>query len=96
MALPDKIVTNDDIASMVDTSDEWIRQRTGIRERRVAGEGETTLTLGLPKAKMNGNIKDLWLADIGIPREVYVLMGLDVPSMFRESDHYKLERSSLW
>jgi 3-oxoacyl-[acyl-carrier-protein] synthase-3 len=36
-ALPDKVVTNDDLASMVDTSDQWIRERTGIRERRVGG-----------------------------------------------------------
>ena len=55
-----------------------------------------TLTLGLPKANMDGNIKDLWLADIGIPKEVYEKVGLDVPVMFRESDHYKLERLTLW
>ncbi|NOQ53921.1 MAG: NAD(P)H-hydrate epimerase [Thermoplasmata archaeon] len=55
-----------------------------------------TLTLGLPKANMNGNIKDLWLADIGIPKEVYKMVGLDLPVMFRESDHFKLERVTLW
>ncbi len=36
--LPDRVVTNDDLAEVVDTSDEWIRTRTGIRERRIAGE----------------------------------------------------------
>jgi 3-oxoacyl-[acyl-carrier-protein] synthase-3 len=36
-ALPDKIVTNDDLAAVLDTSDEWIRERSGIRERRVGG-----------------------------------------------------------
>ncbi|RRN55916.1 ketoacyl-ACP synthase III [Pseudoxanthomonas sp. SGNA-20] len=40
--LPEKVVTNDDLAKVVDTSDEWIRTRTGIRERRVAAEGQTT------------------------------------------------------
>jgi len=40
--LPAKILTNNDLAAMVDTSDEWIVQRTGIRERRIAAEGETT------------------------------------------------------
>ena len=55
-----------------------------------------TLTLGLPKANMEGNIKDLWLGDIGISREVYKRLGIDVPVMFRESDHYKLERMTLW
>jgi 3-oxoacyl-[acyl-carrier-protein] synthase III len=43
--LPSKVVTNDDIARIVDTSDEWIRQRTGIRERRILGEGEATSDL---------------------------------------------------
>ena len=55
-----------------------------------------TLTLGLPKANMDGNIKGLWLADIGIPREVYEMVGLDVPVMFRGSDHFSLERLILW
>ncbi|WP_028917413.1 beta-ketoacyl-ACP synthase III [Pseudoxanthomonas sp. J35] len=44
--LPAKVVTNDDLAKVVDTSDEWIRTRTGIAERRVAAEGETTSDLG--------------------------------------------------
>ena len=40
--LPEKVLTNDDLAKFVDTSDEWITARTGIRERHVAAEGETT------------------------------------------------------
>jgi 3-oxoacyl-[acyl-carrier-protein] synthase-3 len=36
-ALPEKVLTNDDLAEMMDTSDEWIQERTGIRERRVGG-----------------------------------------------------------
>ncbi len=43
--LPERILTNDDMAHIVDTSDEWIYTRTGIRERRIAGESETTATL---------------------------------------------------
>jgi len=50
-ALPGRVLTNDDLAAMVDTSDEWIRQRTGIVERRIAAEGETTLTLSLKAAQ---------------------------------------------
>ena len=50
--LPEKILTNADLEKTLDTSDEWIRQRTGIRERRVAGEGETTLTLSLQAARL--------------------------------------------
>ncbi|TAN06281.1 MAG: ketoacyl-ACP synthase III [Rhodanobacteraceae bacterium] len=41
-ALPARVVTNADLEKVVDTSDEWIRTRTGIRERHVAAEGETT------------------------------------------------------
>jgi 3-oxoacyl-[acyl-carrier-protein] synthase-3 len=51
MAIPDTVLTNDDLARMVDTSDEWIRQRTGIVERHVAGEKETTFTLSLEAAQ---------------------------------------------
>ena len=40
--LPEKVLTNSDLAKLVETSDEWIASRTGIRERHVAAEGETT------------------------------------------------------
>jgi 3-oxoacyl-[acyl-carrier-protein] synthase-3 len=50
-ALPRRVVTNDELARSVDTSDEWIVQRTGIKERRIAGDGETTASLGLAAAK---------------------------------------------
>ena len=45
MALPDRVVTNDDLAALVDTSDEWIRSRTGIGARHIVGPGEYTSTL---------------------------------------------------
>ncbi|MCQ2004640.1 beta-ketoacyl-ACP synthase III [Rhizobium sp. NRK18] len=44
--LPKRIVTNKDLEEQVATSDEWIVQRTGIRQRYIAGEGETTASLG--------------------------------------------------
>lgn len=44
--LPERRLTNFDLETMVDTSDEWISTRTGIRERRMAAEGETTASLG--------------------------------------------------
>ena len=40
--LPEKVLTNDDLAKFVDTSDEWIAARTGIRQRHIAADGETT------------------------------------------------------
>ncbi len=49
--LPAKIMTNDDLAKIVDTSDEWIRTRTGIRERRIAAPEESTSTLAIAAAK---------------------------------------------
>ncbi|KAB8198324.1 beta-ketoacyl-ACP synthase III [Marilutibacter maris] len=48
--LPEKVLTNDDLAKIVDTSDEWIAARTGIRERHVAAEGETTCDLAFHAA----------------------------------------------
>jgi 3-oxoacyl-[acyl-carrier-protein] synthase-3 len=49
--LPEKVVTNDDLAKFVDTSDEWIFERTGIRERRSAVDGEVTSDLAVAAAK---------------------------------------------
>ncbi|WP_316859606.1 beta-ketoacyl-ACP synthase III [uncultured Cohaesibacter sp.] len=48
--LPEKIVTNEDLTKIVDTSDEWIRQRTGISQRHVAADGEFTSHLGYKAA----------------------------------------------
>ena len=48
--LPDTVLTNDDLAKIVDTSDSWIYERTGIRERHIAGEGELTSDLGTAAA----------------------------------------------
>jgi 3-oxoacyl-[acyl-carrier-protein] synthase III len=45
MAVPDRVVTNDDLSRVMDTSDEWIRARTGIQERRWVREGETSAGL---------------------------------------------------
>jgi 3-oxoacyl-[acyl-carrier-protein] synthase-3 len=61
-AVPSRVLTNDDLAKMVDTSDEWIVQRTGIRERRLCdpAKGETTTTLAieaLRKALVDANVK---------------------------------------
>jgi len=49
-AVPRRIVTNDDLAKFVDTNDEWIRQRTGIAERRLSDPDETSATLGTAAA----------------------------------------------
>ncbi len=49
--LPEKILTNDDLAAMVDTSDEWIVQRTGIHRRHIVADGEMTSDLATAAAK---------------------------------------------
>jgi 3-oxoacyl-[acyl-carrier-protein] synthase-3 len=49
--VPSKVLTNDDLARMVDTSDEWIIERTGIRERHIAADGETTATMSIKVAQ---------------------------------------------
>ena len=49
--LPERVLTNQELAGMVDTSHEWILQRTGIEERHIAAEGETTSMLGLKAAE---------------------------------------------
>ncbi|MDD2998092.1 MAG: ketoacyl-ACP synthase III [Candidatus Riflebacteria bacterium] len=60
MSLPDHVVTNQDLEKIVDTTDEWIITRTGIRERRQIQEGQTLLELSIPAAKQaiaNANLK---------------------------------------
>jgi len=57
--LPSQILTNDDLAKMVNTSDEWIFSRTGIRQRRIAGERETTATLAFEAAARALAVADL-------------------------------------
>ena len=51
--VPENIVTNDDLSKLMDTNDQWIQERTGIRQRRwaVKGDGDTTFSMGLKAAK---------------------------------------------
>lgn len=49
--VPDRVMTNDEIATLVDTSDEWIYARTGIKRRRIAGENETTTGMAIAAAR---------------------------------------------
>lgn len=62
--VPDNVVTNDDLTKLMDTSDEWIQERTGVQERRwiEKGSGDTTATMGVKAAKIaierSGLVKD--------------------------------------
>jgi 3-oxoacyl-[acyl-carrier-protein] synthase III len=66
--VPPKVMTNNDLAKIVDTSDEWIVPRTGIRERRIAGPRESTFTMGYAAAR-----EALEKADI-LPTEVDLII----------------------
>lgn len=50
--MPDKVVTNEDLSKAIDTNDEWISERTGIKERRFAGHGDSTSLMGTKAAKV--------------------------------------------
>ena len=65
-ALPARVVSNAELAERVDTSDEWIFERTGIRQRYIAGEGETTGTLAVEAARQALAAAGLVPADIGL------------------------------
>ena len=57
--VPSQVLTNDDLAKMVDTSDDWIRTRTGIVERRIAEPGETTSTMAIKAAQAALQVADV-------------------------------------
>ncbi len=75
--MPEKVLTNDDLSKIVDTSDEWITTRTGIRERRIAAEGQATSDMAAEAARRA-------LADAGITAEEVnlIVVATVTPDMF--------------
>jgi 3-oxoacyl-[acyl-carrier-protein] synthase-3 len=76
--LPERVVTNDELATRLDTSDAWIRQRTGIGERRIAAPGELTSDLAvaaarraLERAGMSGSDLDLIVLATATPDQTF-------------------------
>jgi len=76
--LPERVVTNDELARRLDTSDQWIRQRTGIGERRIAAPGELTSDLAvaaaqraLQRAGMSGDDLDLIVVATATPDSTF-------------------------
>ena len=65
-ALPKRIVTNAELAAQVDTSDEWITERTGIKARHIAGDGETTASLGIDAARRALDAAGMTAGDIDL------------------------------
>lgn len=69
MSVPERIMTNDDLKEFIETDDEWIRDRTGIAQRRIAGENDTSTSLGA-KAALNA----LAVANIA-PSEIELIIS---------------------
>jgi 3-oxoacyl-[acyl-carrier-protein] synthase-3 len=66
MSAPEKVLTNDDISKMVETSDEWIRERTGIRERRIARDDQFPSTLGVEASMRALKVANLHPRDLDL------------------------------
>jgi 3-oxoacyl-[acyl-carrier-protein] synthase-3 len=64
--VPDRVVTNDDLAALMDTSDQWIRERTGIQSRRFVEEGVGTTDLAIPAVERALNGASLTVNDIDL------------------------------
>ena len=75
-ALPEKILTNADLEKMVDTDDQWIQERTGIKQRHVAAEGETTSTLAVAAAEQALHRAELTADDLDL-----IVVGTTTPDL---------------
>ena len=74
--LPEKVLTNADLAQFVDTSDEWITARTGIRERHVAAEGETTSDLAY-----HASVRAMEAAGVSAQDIDLIVLGTTTPDL---------------
>jgi 3-oxoacyl-[acyl-carrier-protein] synthase-3 len=77
---PERVMTNDDLSEMMDTSDEWIVERTGIRERRIAAENEALSDLALPAARQALEQADVEPATIDLVVVATVTPDMAFPS----------------
>src|SRR3954447_14047343 len=73
---PDKVITNADLEKLVDTTDQWITERTGIKERRMAAEGEVTSDMALKAA-----VRALELANTRPEELDLIIVGTISPDM---------------
>ena len=78
---PSRVMTNADLAKIVDTSDEWIRTRSGIRERHIASEGENTSDLAVAAAKAALDDAKLTATDIDLLVVATVTPDLTIPAV---------------
>jgi len=87
MAVPDHVVTNDDLSRLMDTTDEWIRTRTGIQERRWVREGETGADLALAASQ-----RALEMADIAPAQVDAIVYATSTPDHFAPGNGVYLQR----
>jgi 3-oxoacyl-[acyl-carrier-protein] synthase-3 len=88
LAVPDQVVTNDDLARIMDTSDEWIRTRTGIQERRYVREGETGVDLALAATR-----RALEMADVAASEVDAIVYATSTPDHFAPGNGVFLQRA---
>ena len=86
-AVPDRVVTNDDLSALMDTSDEWIRTRTGIQERRWVREGETGAELAHQAALRALEAADLAASDLDA-----IVYATSTPDHFAPGNGVYLQR----
>ena len=67
MAVPERVLTNADLERMVETSDEWITSRTGIKERRIVGAEDSTTSLSVTAARQAPSISVLLALGSSMP-----------------------------
>ena len=86
-AVPKTVITNDDLTKILDTSDEWITTRTGIKQRHISSGDENSLTIGveaakeaLSKANLKGEDIDLIIAATSNPYNIYPSTACSISS----------------
>ena len=84
--LPERVLTNEELAKSVDTTDEWIRERTGIRERRIAAPGETTCDLAEQASRRALDAAGVDAADLDL-----IVVGTTTPDRVYPSTACRLQ-----
>ena len=88
LAVPDRVVTNEELSQEMDTSDEWIRTRTGIQERRYVREGETGVDLALAATR-----RALEMADVAASEVDAIVYATSTPDHFAPGNGVFLQRA---
>lgn len=86
MKVPDRVISNSDLEALVETSDEWIRSRTGIHERRMAGDRESAATLGFEAARAALDRADVLPRDLDL-----IIVATSTPEDFYPSTASKIQ-----